>query len=108
MKLPDPLTRRHWLEGETSAARCIEVAEAYRAEGRDAEAIAFLEKAEASEALEALIAKGIADGDGFLAQSASRSLGRELSKDEWKALGRAAEAAGRQRYHELAERQAGT
>lgn len=106
MKLPDPLTRRHWLEGNTTPERCVQVAEAYLEAGREAESIAFFQKAEATEPLEALVAKAVAAGDGFLAPQASRAVGRELSTEEWQALGRAAEAAGFERYKELADRQA--
>lgn len=106
MKLPDPLTRRHWLEGDTAAERCVAVAEAYQEDGRDSEAIAFLEKAGATEALDAMLAGAVEAGDGFLAQAVARALGRDVTKDEWQALGAAAGAAGKERYRELAERQA--
>ena len=44
-KIPDPLTRRHWIQKEMDPAQALATAEAYLAEGRRMDALAFLAKA---------------------------------------------------------------
>ena len=41
-RIPDPLKRRHLVEGDLDPAKALALAEAYLAEGRSQEAVAFL------------------------------------------------------------------
>ena len=41
-KLPDPLRRRHLVEGGVDPGRALQIAEVYLEEGRSIEAVAFL------------------------------------------------------------------
>jgi hypothetical protein len=103
--IPDPLERRHLIEGELAPARARNIAEAYRAEGRVLEAIAFWRKAEANDALEQAVAGAVRAGDAFLVREAARALGREPSAEEWRALAEMAAASGKDRYVAEARRQ---
>jgi hypothetical protein len=103
--LPDALARREWLEQPLDAARALAVAEAYLAEDRAAEAVAFLSKAGASERLRALREESIRAGDAFLLKEISRALGEEATAEHWRRLRDAATAAGRASYATEAQRQ---
>jgi hypothetical protein len=103
--LPDPLARRHELEKPLDAAKARAIADAYLAEEREIEAIAFLKKAGAGEALEKLCATAIERGDAFLLREACAALGREPDLASWERLARAANALGRERYAAEASRQ---
>ncbi len=103
--IPDPLQRRHELEKPLDPARARAIGEAYVAEGREIEAIAFLKKAGAANVLERLCATAVERGDAFLLREASLALGREPERDAWERLARAAEAAGREKYAFEAKRQ---
>jgi hypothetical protein len=104
--LPDPLKRRHLLEDELDPARALAIAEAYLAQERATEAVAFLAKAGARDRLAALRDQAVAQGDVFLLRSASAALGEEPSLEIWTRLAEAAEAAGKERYAHEARRQA--
>ena len=97
-RIPDPLKRRHLIEGSLPKAQALEVAEAYLEEGREMEALDFLALAGAEERLRELRCKAVADGDAFLLRSAARALGDFPSRREWVDLLAAAEAAGKHRY----------
>jgi len=103
-KIPDPLSRRHLLEGGLDAAKARSIAEAYLENGREVEAVEFLAKAEADETLAELAARAIERGDVFLLKSASGALGKEASSDQWTALAEAARQNGRERDAETAQR----
>ena len=103
--IPDPLQRRHELEKPLDAARARAIGEAYVAEGREIEALAFLKKASAANALERLCATAIERGDAFLLREASAALGREPEREAWERLARAADAAGLEKYAIEARRQ---
>ncbi len=103
--IPDPLTRRHELEKALEPARARAIGEAYLAEKRELEAIAFLQKAGASEALEKLCAAAIERGDSFLLREACAALGREPERASWERLAAAAELQGREKYAAEARRQ---
>lgn len=103
--LPDPLARRHELVRALEPARARDVAAGYLAEQRELEAIAFLEKANATSELEKLCHTAIERGDSFLLREACLALGREPELASWQALARAAEAQGRERYAAEARRQ---
>ena len=103
--IPDPLARRHELEKALEPAKARAIGEAYLAEKRELEAIAFLEKAGASDALEKLCAAAIERGDAFLLREASSALGREADRASWVRLERAAEMQGREKYATEAKRQ---
>ena len=105
-RIPDPIQRRHWLERPLDPVRARAVADAYLEQGRHAEAVAFLEKADATDALEKLAAEATARGDAFLLKQVCSALGREPSSEEWGATASAAEAAGLLRYASTARRQA--
>lgn len=105
-QIPDPLKRRHLLEERLDPARALKVAEAYLSADRLAEAVAFLEQAEAEDRLQELREQALATGDLFLARSTSTALGVEVSSEEWLRLAEAAEAAGKERYASEASRHA--
>ena len=103
--IPDPLARRHELERPLEPARARAIGEAYLAEQRDLEAVAFLKKAGAREALEKLCASAIDRGDAFLLREVCTALGRDAERSEWERLASAAEAQGRDKYAAEARRQ---
>ena len=103
-KFPDPLSRRHLLEGEMDAAKAGALAKEYLEAGREIEAIEFFAKAADRDALSALQAVAVERGDVFLMKAASVGLGEEPSKDRWQELARAASEAGRDRDAESALR----
>ena len=105
--LPDPLARRHLIERELAPEQSLRTAEAYLAEGRTWDAIAFLAKAGASDRLRALRDEAIAAGDAFLVRELARSLREDVSTEQWLAVAGAAEAAGKTRYAAQARRLAG-
>jgi hypothetical protein len=104
--LPDALARREWLERPLDAARALAVAEAYLAEERGTEAVAFLKKGGAVDRLRALCEEAIAAGDAFLLKESCRALGAEATAAQWRALREAALAAGKASYAAEAQRQA--
>ncbi len=105
-KIPGPLERRHLIEREISTAQAQRIADAYLEEGREIEAVDFLRKAKAEEALDGLRRQALARGDAFLLRSVAAALGREPDRDEWQTLAEAATSAGRDRYATEARRQA--
>lgn len=105
-KLPDPLARRHLLSGELAPARARAIAEAYLAEGRSMEAIAFLQKAEARPELEALRAEALQSGDVFLLREVAAALDEPPGLADWQAVAEAARACGKALDAAEAQRQA--
>lgn len=97
-KLPDPLKRRHLLEEALAPARALALADAYLAEGRCVDALAFLHRAGAADRLRALLAEAVSAGDLFLARETAALLGEAPDAATWNALAAAADAAGRERY----------
>ena len=104
-KIPDPLERRHLIERPLDPARALAIADAYVAEGRTLDAVAFLRKANAPDRLEQLWQQALRDGDPFLLRESALALGREPDADAWRALESAAVAAGKDRYAAEARRQ---
>jgi hypothetical protein len=104
--IPDPLERRHQVERDLPADQALAIAEAYLAEARFEEAVAFLGKAGADERLAALADEAVASGDVFLLSEVSRVRGREPEPDTWKRLAESARRAGKDAYAESAERHA--
>ncbi|MBC8188507.1 MAG: hypothetical protein H8E78_09945 [Proteobacteria bacterium] len=116
MKLPDPLSRRHLLEGTLEASKALALAKAYLEEGREVEAVDFLAaadavadggaeaKEEARSALLGLQEVALERGDVFLMRVASGALGEETSQKNWQALAEAAKNLGRERDAETALR----
>jgi hypothetical protein len=110
MKLPDPLSRRHLLEGGLESAKALALARAYLEDGREIEAVDFLaavgpdSNSEAYEALSQLQAAALERGDVFLMRAASAALDEEPSAETWRAMAEAASGAGRLRDAETAER----
>ena len=105
-KIPNPLERRHLVERELPVEQALGLAEAYLAEDREAEAVAFLVKAGASDRLDALATEAIAAGDVFLLRAIADGRGVEPSTGEWQRLAEAARALGKEVYAESADRQA--
>jgi hypothetical protein len=103
--IPDPLARRHELEKPLEPAKSRAIGEAYLAEKREIDALAFFKKAGASDALEKLCAAAIERGDAFLLREACLALGREPEREAWERLERAAEMQGREKYAAEAKRQ---
>ncbi len=110
LKLPDPLSRRHLLEGRLDEAKALALARAYLDADREVEAIDFLSAAggagndEAAGLLRELQAAALSRGDVFLMKAVSRALAEEPSNATWRALADAASAAGRLRDAETAAR----
>ena len=104
-KLPDPLRRRHLLEGEMSEEQALATALAYLAEGRSVDAVDFLGRAGAEEELAQLRAEAVAAGDLFLLRAVARAVGDSPSHEEWVAVTAAAEETGMERYARDARRQ---
>jgi DNA-binding LytR/AlgR family response regulator len=104
--IPNPLERRHLLERELEPARALAIADAYVADARSLEAVAFLRKAGAKERLEALVQEAVREGDAFLLREVAQALGREPDAALWRQLAEAAAAAGKDRYVAEARRQA--
>jgi hypothetical protein len=105
--VPNPLERRILLEKQLDPAHALRIAEAYLAEERVVEALAFLRRADARERLAALLAEAVAAGDAFLVREACSALGRSPAGVEWQAVAEAASAEGKLRYAEQARRQQG-
>ena len=103
--LPDPLARRHELERALEPAKARAIAEAYLAEQRELESLAFLKKAGATAELEKLCRTAVERGDAFLLREACTALGREPDLASWETLARAAEMQGREKYAAEARRQ---
>ena len=104
-KIPDPLERRHLIERPLDPARALAIADAYVAEGRTLEAVAFLRKANAEDRLASLWQDALRDGDPFLLREIGQALGREPDVSAWRKLEGAAAAAGKDRYAAEARRQ---
>ena len=104
--IPDPLERRHLLEKPLEPARALSIADAYLAEARALEAVAFLRKAGAQDRLEEMVQLALRDGDAFLMRELAQALGRELDAGLWHRLAETAAAAGKDRYAAEARRQA--
>ncbi len=105
-KIPGPLERRHLIERDLSVAQSQRIADAYLEQGREIEAVDFLRKAQAKQALDELRRQALARGDAFLLRSVTAALDREPDRDEWRTLAEAASSAGRDRYATEARRQA--
>ncbi len=103
--LPDPLKRRHLLAGELSPEKATELAQAYLAEARGVEAIAFFAKAGNTDGLHALCEGAVASGDVFLLREASTALREPIAAEAWSRIGDAAERAGLLEYAAEARRQ---
>lgn len=103
--IPDPLARRHLLERALDPAAARRLGEAYLAEERPGEAIAFLVKADARDLLEGVREHAVATGDTFLLREVSRALGEEAGTARWRALADAAREGGKERYATQALRQ---
>jgi len=106
-KLPGPIERRHLIERELSNAQALRYAEVYLEAGLDVDAVAFLVKAEATDQLDALRARAIEAGDGFLLRALASETRTPPNPEEWRALAEAATRAGKEHYAAEALRQAG-
>jgi hypothetical protein len=103
--IPDPLERRHLIERKLEPARALAIAEAYLAEERAQEAVAFLARAQATDRLQELWGLALSHGDPFLLREVAAALGREPDGASWGRLAEAAAAAGKDRYAAEARRQ---
>ena len=101
------MERRHLIEKDLDAARCTALAEAYLEEGRASDAVVFFAKAEDHDRLVAMADQAVADGDAFLLVELAKASERVIAGPErWMELAAAAEAAGKERYAEMARRHA--
>ena len=105
-RIPDALERRHLIEKELPAEQALGIAEAYLAEERLAEAVAFLGKAGADERLERLAETAVEQGDAFLLTEVSKVRRREPEAAQWERLEASARRLGKLFYAEAAQRQA--
>ena len=103
--IPDAIQRRDQLEQKLDPAKALRVAEAYLEAGRAFEALAYLERAEARERIEAVRDEAIEGGDVFLLREAAARLGEAPDVRAWERLAEAAAAAGKQSYAAEARRQ---
>lgn len=103
-KIPGPLERRHLIERELPPARALEIAEAYLAEERVWEAIAFLQKAGARDRLLELAEQASQAGDTFLVRELCRAAGQEPTPEGWAETAAPARAAGKERFAAQAQR----
>jgi hypothetical protein len=106
IKLPDALSRRHLLEGTLDTEKALALGEAYLEEEREVEAVDFLARAGAEDALTALRDRAAERGDVFLVRVVSGALDVDLSSEFWQEVAAAATAAGRERDAETAQRTA--
>ena len=110
MKLPDPLARRHLLDGTLEASKALAIAKAYLEEDREVEAVDFLAAAnadssdEARAALVTLQEAAVERGDVFLMKITSSGLKEEPSQKTWQALADSATREGRSQDAETATR----
>ena len=105
-KIPSPLDRRHLIEKELDASKAQAIADAYLAEDRVLEALAFLERAGATEALAEIRSQAVAAGDVFLLREVSTLTGEDPDAATWTQAADAADAAGQEFYAADARRQA--
>jgi hypothetical protein len=109
--IPNPLDRRFLIERELAPAKALEIAEAYLAEERVWEAIAFLVKADARDRLLELAEAASRAGDAFLVRELCRAAGQQPTPEGWAETAEAARAAGKERFaaqaQRLAERKTG-
>jgi hypothetical protein len=103
-KLPDPLEKRHLLEGDLDPARARALGETCLEAGREIDAVAFLAVAGVHDALRSLQEQALARGDVFLMRAASSALGEEPVSETWRSLAETASAAGRDADAETARR----
>jgi hypothetical protein len=103
-RTPDPLKRRHLVEEALPAARASALAEAYLAEQRVFDALAFLSKAGDADRLRSLRDEAVASGDLFLVREITALLGDEPGASLWNAVAAAAAAAGKERCANEARR----
>jgi len=110
-KIPGPLERRHLIERAMGSEAARALAEAYVAEGRVWEAVAFLVKADARDRIAELRDEATDAGDTFLVRELARALGEEPTPERWIAVEQAARSAGKERFagqaQRLADRQPG-
>ena len=104
-QIPAPLVRRYLLEKALDPSEALGIAEAYLADERTMESLAFLAAAEAWERLAEVREAVIASGDAFVLRSIAVLEGREPSPEEWSRLEEAAKAAGKMVYADTARRQ---
>ena len=102
--IPDPLERRYLIERDLAPDHSLGLADAYLAEGRTWDAIAFLAKANARDRLAALREEAVAAGDTFLVRELTRALRDEVPGARWTETAAAAAAAGKDRYAAQARR----
>ena len=104
--IPNPLKRRHLIEQDMGAADALTVVEAYLEVDRTEEALVFLVKAEARDRLRVLAEEAIVDGDAFLLKQLADALAEDPGASAWERTAEAAQAAGKERYAEMARRHA--
>jgi hypothetical protein len=102
-KIPNLIERRQLLAKNLDAKQAIGLADAYLAEDRIIDALAFLANAGATDRLEALAEQAIASGDAFLLKAALEAAHDDVhDRDRWVRLAAAAEAAGKSLYATVA------
>jgi hypothetical protein len=104
LRAPDALKRRHLIEEALPPARALAIAEAYLAEQRIFDALAFLAKAEAKDRLRELQREAVSRGDLFLVREIAALLGEEPGGATWSAVAEAAAVAGKERCANEARR----
>ena len=104
--IPNPLKRRHMIEQEMSASEALAVAEVYLEADRASEALVFLVKAEARDRMMILVEEAIVEGDAFLLKQLTDALEEDPGEAAWERATKAATAAGKDRYAEMARRHA--
>ena len=104
--IPNPMDRRHLIEKDLDPAKSLALAEAYLADGRGSEAVVFFAKAGADDRLRALADQAVESGDAFVLAAVAAVWKDTPGVERWLKLADAAEAAGKERYAEMARRHA--
>lgn len=102
--IPNPLERRHLIERDTAPEQSRKLAALYLAEGRDWDAIAFLNKAGDREGLASMREVAVAAGDTFLVREVTRVLRDEVSAETWRRVAQVATEVGKERFAAQATR----
>lgn len=97
-RIPDPLKRRHLIEGRLDPERARALGLAYLEQRRTLEAVAFLQRAEATDELERVLEEAIEAGDAFLVREVAAALGRGVDSTTWRRVAEAAEREGKESY----------
>ena len=97
-KLMSCLKKRDMLnDAEADANILVLEAEKFWKAGYIQDALEFFAKAKSEKGIEQVVALAVEEGDFFVAESATKALGRDLGPSQWEALGE--KAMGKAQYY---------